>query len=60
ETPQTRSVEEAHRPPRGSLSILSLQSTDNIDKRKTTIYTKRAKEKDQPKPFFSSTYTLVI
>ncbi|KML42453.1 hypothetical protein VL14_08885 [Cytobacillus firmus] len=34
ETPQTRSVEEAHRPPRCSLSILERKSTDNIDRRK--------------------------
>ncbi|MBG9450205.1 hypothetical protein ABE67_12920 [Cytobacillus firmus] len=40
ETPQTRSVEEAHRPHRGSLSSLERKSTGNIDKRKTTIYTK--------------------
>ncbi|MEH6990204.1 hypothetical protein V7021_20465, partial [Cytobacillus firmus] len=32
ETPQTRSVEEAQRLPRGSLSILERKSTGNIDK----------------------------
>ncbi|MBG9587298.1 hypothetical protein ABE26_09520 [Cytobacillus firmus] len=32
ETPQTRSVEEAHRLPRGSLSILERKSTGNIDR----------------------------
>jgi hypothetical protein len=29
ETPQTQSVEEAHRPPRGSLSSLERKSTDS-------------------------------
>ena len=31
ETPQTQSVEEAHRLPRGSLSSLERKSTDNIE-----------------------------
>jgi hypothetical protein len=38
ETPQTRSVEEAHRPPRCSLSILERKSTDNIDRRKQQVW----------------------
>ncbi|KML35858.1 hypothetical protein ABE67_11315 [Cytobacillus firmus] len=50
ETPQTRSVEEAHRPPRGSLSSLERKSTENIDRRRITIYAKRA----YPKNFIKS------
>ncbi|WP_368297713.1 hypothetical protein [Cytobacillus firmus] len=42
ENPQTQSVEEAHRLPRGSLSSLERKSTDNIEGLKTAIYTKRA------------------
>ncbi|TFI46166.1 hypothetical protein E4O93_19295 [Diaphorobacter sp. DS2] len=37
ETPQTRSVEEAHRLPRGLLSILERKSTGNIDRLITII-----------------------
>ncbi|MBG9447045.1 hypothetical protein ABE66_21085 [Cytobacillus firmus] len=45
ETPQTRSVEENHRLPRGSLSILERKSTDNINRRKNNLYKKSLYEK---------------
>ncbi|MBG9448013.1 hypothetical protein ABE67_01175 [Cytobacillus firmus] len=45
ETPQTRSVEDAHRPPRCSLSILERKSTDNIDRQKNFLYEKSLKLK---------------
>ena len=43
ETPQTRSVEEAYRPPRGSLSSLERKSTDSIAKRKQQYIGKELK-----------------
>ncbi|KML37883.1 hypothetical protein VL14_18205 [Cytobacillus firmus] len=43
ETRQTQSVEEAHRPPRSSLSSLERKSTDNIVGEKQLFIRKRLK-----------------